>query len=256
MEVFEMPELYCRWRTVVSVRPAMVRRVLVSTLDSLRWLSRTSAHRAFSAAAAQPIPLPLIPHTLADQACPYISRHSSTSTPPSHDPLDFELYPNFFNHAEQKVWLNYLLSTLDRVCARPRRSRSRDGDEGKCPKSDGFQSVERYAFESGHFDTVITDYREYEIRSLDQISETEIQDLLKRVTSLIPTHSTNLLAHILHLSSTGRIDPHVDHPSASGSTILGLSLGNPRVMHLFAHEKDHQPIYKILLEPGSVYLQR
>ncbi|KAH9818905.1 hypothetical protein DFH28DRAFT_95023 [Melampsora americana] len=64
------------------------------------------------------------------------------------------------------------------------------------------------------------------------------------------------MAHILHLSESGRIEAHVDNPISSGPTILGLSLGGERVMHLFEKESDKEPIYKVLLTSGSVYLQR
>jgi alkylated DNA repair protein alkB family protein 7 len=38
--------------------------------------------------------------------------------------------------------------------------------------------------------------------------------------------------HALHLSPTGKIDPHVDNVDASGSVIIGVSLGAERVLRL------------------------
>lgn len=190
-------------------------------------------------------------YTLKDKDCPYIIHNkSNTRSLTNHNPLDFEFYPNFINPEEQTQWMEYLLLILNRNY--PKR-RNKSKTKSKILTKEGFEENDQYGFECGHFDTVIKDFREHEIRDLNSISIPS----LKRLIELFPSdNQSTLMAHILHLSETGRIDPHVDNPVASGPTILGLSLGGERVMHLFGNEKDEGPVYKILLPPGSVYLQR
>ena len=75
-----------------------------------------------------------------------------------------------------------------------------------------------------------------------------------------------LQTHLLHLASNGAIFPHVDNVEASGRTIMGVSLGAERVMRLIRRRmespKDHSeldvmpPLFDVLLQPGSVYIQR
>lgn len=80
--------------------------------------------------------------------------------------------------------------------------------------------------------------------------------------------------HALQLGTTGEILPHVDNLEASGGmdlvasvlelclltlsivgTILGISLGSPRVLRLqHASGSDDQHI-DVLLESGSIYVQ-
>ena len=49
--------------------------------------------------------------------------------------------------------------------------------------------------------------------------------------------------------------PHVDNVHASGTWILGVSLGNTRILRL-ENVKDPADSYEIALPSGSVYLQR
>ncbi|EGG05334.1 uncharacterized protein MELLADRAFT_116809 [Melampsora larici-populina 98AG31] len=192
-------------------------------------------------------------YTLKDENCPYIIHNKSNfQSSRDHNPLDFEFYPNLINQEEQVQWIESLLLILNRQY--PKRRNKKSKTKSKILNQEGFEKVDQYDFQDGHFDTVIKDFREHEIRDLNSISI----DSLKKLINLFPTtnHQSNLMAHILHLSETGRIDRHVDNPIASGPTILGLSLGGERVMHLFGNEEDKEPVYKILLPPGSVYLQR
>ena len=70
--------------------------------------------------------------------------------------------------------------------------------------------------------------------------------------------------HALHLSPTGRIDPHVDNVDASGSVIIGVSLGAERVLRLERRvdggEEDERrgrkDGWEVLLKSGSVYVQK
>jgi hypothetical protein len=68
--------------------------------------------------------------------------------------------------------------------------------------------------------------------------------------------------HALHLSPDGKIDPHVDNVEASGSVILGVSLGGERVLRLEKDTKDDSQDKKkgegweVFLKSGSVYVQK
>ena len=66
--------------------------------------------------------------------------------------------------------------------------------------------------------------------------------------------------HLLHLASDGEILPHIDNIDASGSWILGLSLGSNRVLRMESVEanSDCSPrhTFDITLPSGSVYVQR
>jgi alkylated DNA repair protein alkB family protein 7 len=64
--------------------------------------------------------------------------------------------------------------------------------------------------------------------------------------------------HALHLSPTGKIDPHVDNVDASGSVIIGVSLGAERVLRLERKgtENEGGDGWEVLLKSGSVYVQK
>ncbi|GAA95467.1 uncharacterized protein L969DRAFT_92599 [Mixia osmundae IAM 14324] len=128
-----------------------------------------------------------------------------------------------------------------------------------------FLPKECYGFHSGHFDGVISGYRETTVSRFDDPFDanerTTLLAVLKKIYVALgasdesvgfepPTH---LLMHLLHLSSSGRIDPHVDNIEASGGLLAGLSLGSERVMHL---ERSKDDAFSVLLPPGSLYIQR
>lgn len=60
--------------------------------------------------------------------------------------------------------------------------------------------------------------------------------------------------HVLHLAPHGDILPHVDNLEASGSVIVGVSLGAERTLRL--KEKDGERGWDVRLPSGSLYLQR
>lgn len=103
----------------------------------------------------------------------------------------------------------------------------------------------------GHFDGVIHHFREMHVTSWPDVFG--LPSLVDRLRSLCPTPHTQ--THILHLASNGEILPHVDSPGASGSWILGVSLGAERIMHM-VDLKDSNISYDVLLPSGSVYLQK
>lgn len=77
--------------------------------------------------------------------------------------------------------------------------------------------------------------------------------ILARLQGLYPT--SNIQTHLLHLSSRGEILPHVDNIQASGTWILGVSLGAARILRMES-TSDPEDSFDILLQSGSVYIQR
>lgn len=103
----------------------------------------------------------------------------------------------------------------------------------------------------------------------------ELREAVKRFYDLIPPPESmkgpvtdppsHLILHALHLSSKGAIYPHVDNMQAFGGTIAGLSLGSSRVMRFKrtgpplpkgSAGEDEPEEFEVLMEPGSVYLQK
>ncbi|KAJ7702307.1 hypothetical protein B0H17DRAFT_140120 [Mycena rosella] len=80
----------------------------------------------------------------------------------------------------------------------------------------------------------------------------ELPPILNRLHSLFPPQDVQ--THLLHLASNGEIHPHIDNITASGSWILGVSLGAERMLHLENQKGDDS--YQVLLPSGSVYMQR
>ncbi|PIL24160.1 hypothetical protein GSI_13913 [Ganoderma sinense ZZ0214-1] len=81
----------------------------------------------------------------------------------------------------------------------------------------------------------------------------EVVPLLQRLGTIHPHQDTQ--THIIHLASDGVILPHVDNVEASGTWILGVSLGDERMLRLES-SRSPQERYELPLPSGSVYIQR
>ncbi|KAA1067313.1 hypothetical protein PGTUg99_032701 [Puccinia graminis f. sp. tritici] len=181
-----------------------------------------------------------------------------------YKPTDFVLHPRFLTGQEQDLILDHSLTRLDKM-ERPRARRrggaQRVGGTEPTRETSRFRAEEEYSFEAGHFDQVISGYREMQLGQFVSPSDTtpthqSLASILARLQALLPDAPRPPLIHLLHLSSQGRIDPHVDNLEASGSTIVGLSLGSTRVMRLGHQAAPILTHLKVLLPPGSVYIQR
>lgn len=94
------------------------------------------------------------------------------------------------------------------------------------------------------------------VSSWNDASSDDLLAVLKRLEGLYPTDGATQM-HLLHLASDGEIFPHVDNIGASGSWILGVSLGAQRVLHMEAPgDSSNEEVFDILLPSGSVYIQR
>lgn len=105
----------------------------------------------------------------------------------------------------------------------------------------------------GHYDGVIHNFREMHITKWPENDVPGLSPLLDRLRNLCPSADTQ--THILHLGSDGEILPHLDNLQASGTWILGVSLGTERIMRMECTD-DREDSFDVLLPSGSVYLQR
>ena len=144
-----------------------------------------------------------------------------------------------------------------------------------------------YEFESGHFDGVIKGFRECLVRDFGPAArQGDLRNIMDRVYGLLPPYEdypppteeqkddsppSHIQLHLLHLSSTGAIFPHVDNLTVSGPTVIGVSLGGARVAK-FKRKISEEPVeederitkvlaegpdeFEVLLEPGSAYVQK
>ncbi|KAH6918720.1 hypothetical protein BKA70DRAFT_1176270 [Coprinopsis sp. MPI-PUGE-AT-0042] len=192
-------------------------------------------------------------------------RNFSDSVVPPHLPRplasSFTFWPTFLSAREQAVLLHASLQRLDAMDSVPmQRKRRKHLASYPVQANSGdlqtyFASDDLYDFHEGHFDGVIHHYREMHVSAWPEGID-GLSDILKRLLYLCPTRQVQ--THILHLASYGDILPHVDNLEASGSFIMGVSLGDERVLHMESPQiESHSPEpFDLLLPSGSVYLQR
>ncbi|KAI0065486.1 hypothetical protein BV25DRAFT_1868773 [Artomyces pyxidatus] len=176
---------------------------------------------------------------------------------------NFELLPDFFSTAEQRTLLSASLRKLDATEPRGFRRRRKEmslskasPQEQSSSTGDLFYPDEYYQFEEGHYDGVIRRYREMHVSSWDETASPALAAVLERLRTLFPSKS-DTQTHLLHLASDGEILPHIDSVDASGSWILGVSLGAARVLRLEpTNDEMRSKVSDVLLPSGSVYLQR
>ncbi|KAH9981264.1 hypothetical protein BGW80DRAFT_1269368 [Lactifluus volemus] len=96
------------------------------------------------------------------------------------------------------------------------------------------------------------------ISTWDDERDPVVRSALGRLETLYPDLG-NTQTHLLHLASSGEIRPHVDNIGASGSWILGVSLGSERILRMESVEEDLNGVQKcafdLMLPSGSVYIQ-
>lgn len=105
----------------------------------------------------------------------------------------------------------------------------------------------------GHYDGVIRHFREVHLSAWPLDDFKGLKAIVERLHSLCPTK--DIQTHLLHLASYGDIFPHVDNISASGTWIIGVSLGDERILKMTEVEGEKREFY-VALPSGSVYLQR
>ncbi|GAA6016655.1 hypothetical protein JCM10207_000136 [Rhodosporidiobolus poonsookiae] len=228
--------------------------------------------------------------TASRQLSTTLQRYSTAHAPSPHPALT--LIPDFLSPTDQSLLLNHSLHLLDapaRTTAAGRRKR-RDwlrAHPDWTPGANPFMADDAYAWEEAHFDAVIKRYREMLVPEGawgDDDDHGELRTVLDKVYSLLPpspsssstasdaspvppraasSPPSHLIMHLLHLSSSGAIYPHVDNLEAFGRQIVGVSLGSERVMRFKrvsepgeGMEKGGPHEFEVLVEPGSAYIQR
>jgi alkylated DNA repair protein alkB family protein 7 len=121
----------------------------------------------------------------------------------------------------------------------------------------------RRRYQEGHWDSVITRYREVEIP--DSESYEAIQGIVAKIRRHIlsidgefranQTKVSWLPVHAIDLSADGFISKHVDSIKFSGEFVAGLSLLSSAVMRL-TNTKDPSDVVDMLLPPRSLYILR
>lgn len=121
-------------------------------------------------------------------------------------------------------------------------------EEGQSLVEEVSKRLKRRRFEEGHWDSVISKYREIELATPDEVdgSNSTIEDtpqyaktiertrdLLKSyVSSQSRNNMTWLPCHAIDLSKNGRLDAHVDSVKFSGEIVAGISLLSDSIMRL------------------------
>ncbi|TBU35794.1 hypothetical protein BD309DRAFT_955470 [Dichomitus squalens] len=187
----------------------------------------------------------------------YVS-HRGFGTQATRLPPDFTLFPNFFTVDEQCLLLKASLKKLDTMESGKFRRRRRQFLQSYNPQPSVnpvqalFLPDDFYDFQEGHFDGVIRRYREMHVTAWPE-DMPEIIPLIERLRELHP--NGEIQTHILHLASDGIILPHVDNVEASGTWIMGVSLGDERILRLERSDLPEER-YEIPLSSGSVYIQK
>lgn len=171
-------------------------------------------------------------------------------------PEGFKVFPEFLSVPEQRILLIAALSKLDSTETRQARKQRRNflanHPQEHRTIEDIFLPDAYYNFQEGHYDGVIRHYREMHLTSWSEDHNPGLSLILARLQGLYPT--PNIQTHLLHLSSEGEILGHVDNIEASGTWILGVSLGAARILRMES-TSDPEDSFEVLLSSGSVYLQ-
>ncbi|KNZ74786.1 putative alpha-ketoglutarate-dependent dioxygenase ABH7 [Termitomyces sp. J132] len=167
------------------------------------------------------------------------------------------LWPRFFAPHEQRILLTAALQKLDHMETRLARQRMKRYTM-TMPQTETsvlhehFLPDEYYDFQEGHFDGVIHHYREMHLNSWPEHEVAGLSPILRDLYNICPTNEVQ--THLLHLASYGEILPHVDNTSASGSWIMGVSLGGERILRMEG-SNGNDDSFDVPLPSGSVYLQ-
>lgn len=254
-------------------------------------MKQTRILRQLAAAARRSVE---IPHTLNRPSLfirPFGPNATAGPSRPNSLESDFQLYPDFFHPGECRQLLGMALWKLDRVdtTRRRRKNRGLSSDEAGTENQDGLQNMFEgdYGFEEvctpllswrhmliarqGHYDSVIHHFRETLVSNFPPPDKAwpDLLLLMNRIYDLLPPTSTTspipsaggdtmpprcTSTHVLHLAPHGAILPHVDNLEASGSVIIGTSLGAERILRL--KDKEGDDGWDVKLPSGSLYVQR
>lgn len=119
--------------------------------------------------------------------------------------------------------------------------------------------LKRRRYEKGHWDSVISKYKEAEL----------VGDLPGDVASIVtrlmgelvlprydhkPTAAEMMAPHVVDLDADGFISPHVDNVRHSGAVLAGLSLLSTRTLRLHKDGAPEEGLIEQVLRPRSLYM--
>ena len=123
-----------------------------------------------------------------------------------------------------------------------------------------FATSRRY--EKGHWDAVITNYKEVELA--DAIfDDPEIHRIFQRVREHLEEHQLRefygeepirwLPCHAIDLKKEGELNAHVDSIKFSGDLVAGISFLSPSIMRLVPDDAPEEGWVDLYLPPLSLY---
>ncbi|KAG0027964.1 Alpha-ketoglutarate-dependent dioxygenase alkB 7, mitochondrial [Podila clonocystis] len=231
--------------------PSVLRTQKISSAPSAHATKSLISHYSTSAAE----------HSSTNDGTDHGSTYTTLSTPPAivatHFDLskippaeqaqitrDFIIVPNYLSPQEHNMMVEAATKKLKRALGKQVR------------------------YEDGHFDGVITRYRECSasdwgappqpaslgVEQKERQTPSEVLQAIK--LQYFPQDWKWVAPHILELEAgRGGIKPHVDHLEASGQVVAGLCLGSTAVMELI-HDKEPSKSFRVLLPKGCFYFQR
>jgi alkylated DNA repair protein alkB family protein 7 len=120
------------------------------------------------------------------------------------------------------------------------------------------QNKNRRRYEKGHWDAVITNYKEIELS--DAIFEDpEIPNIFDRVRQHLGENHLDyapinwLPCHAIDLKKEGDLTAHVDSIKFSGDLVAGISLLSPCIMRLVPDDAPDEGWVDLYLPPLSLY---
>ena len=131
--------------------------------------------------------------------------------------------------------------------------------EGESLVQDIMARMKRRRYEKGHWDAVITDFKEVELMDENSLQK-ESQKVIERVRDQliaarhVDSNVTWLPCHAIDLKQDGELKAHVDSIKFSGGVVAGISLLSSSIMRLKPDDEQHGGWVDIYLPPLSLYV--
>lgn len=120
----------------------------------------------------------------------------------------------------------------------------------------------RRRYEQGHWDAVITNYKEVELAD-ESMEDPRILQIFGRTRQFLEKNHLSyqpvvwLPCHAIDLKKDGELNAHVDSVKFSGDLVAGISLLSPSIMRLAPHVDSGAPVLDghvdLHLPPLSLY---
>jgi alkylated DNA repair protein alkB family protein 7 len=167
---------------------------------------------------------------------------SSSTVRPAACFVDARNAPDDFDPATAVVYSDFVTET-----------------EGESLVHDIMTRMKRRRYEKGHWDAVITDYKEVELLESESLQE-ESRNAMERVRDLliaarhVDCSVTWLPCHAIDLKRDGKLKAHVDSVKFSGGVVAGISLLSSSVMRLKPDGEPNGGWVDMYLPPLSLYI--